>query len=71
MQRTIQNRFLSPLLAGRAPAKPPLALRVLRRYPVLQAIPARLIGIGVLPEHVRVPAADTLQPATARTPAAG
>jgi hypothetical protein len=30
------------------------ALRVLR--PILQAVPARLIGIGVLPEHVRVPA---------------
>ncbi len=67
MQRTIQNRFLSPLLAGQLPTKAPLALRMLRRYPVLQAIPARLIGIGVLPEHVRTPAANTQQPATAPT----
>jgi hypothetical protein len=64
-QRTIQDRFLSPLLAGRAPATPPLALRVLRRYPRLQAVPARLIGIGVLPEHVRTPAAYGLQAPTA------
>jgi 2-polyprenyl-6-methoxyphenol hydroxylase-like FAD-dependent oxidoreductase len=55
-QRTIQDRFLSPLLAGRVPAKGPLVLRALRRYPVLQAVPARLVGIGVLPEHVRTPA---------------
>jgi 2-polyprenyl-6-methoxyphenol hydroxylase-like FAD-dependent oxidoreductase len=55
-QRTIQDRFLSPLLAGRVPSKGPLALRALRRYPVLQAVPARLVGIGVLPEHVRTPA---------------
>ena len=56
-QRTIQDRFLSPLLAGRVPAKGPLVLRGLRRYPVLQGVPARLVGIGVLPEHVRTPAA--------------
>jgi 2-polyprenyl-6-methoxyphenol hydroxylase-like FAD-dependent oxidoreductase len=62
VQRTIQDRFLSPLLAGRVPAKGPLVLRVLRRYPALQAIPARIVGIGVLPEHVRTPAAGDVQP---------
>jgi 2-polyprenyl-6-methoxyphenol hydroxylase-like FAD-dependent oxidoreductase len=51
-QRTIQDRFLTPLLAGRRAATPPLVLRALRRYPVLQAVPARIIGIGLLPEHV-------------------
>jgi 2-polyprenyl-6-methoxyphenol hydroxylase-like FAD-dependent oxidoreductase len=56
LQRTIQDRFLSPLLAGRVPPQGPLALRVLRRYPVLQALPARVVGIGLLPEHVRAPA---------------
>jgi 2-polyprenyl-6-methoxyphenol hydroxylase-like FAD-dependent oxidoreductase len=66
-QRTIQDRFLSPLLAGRTPAKPPLVLRALRRYPALQAIPARLIGLGVLPEHIRSPAADGVEPPATRT----
>jgi 2-polyprenyl-6-methoxyphenol hydroxylase-like FAD-dependent oxidoreductase len=56
-QRAIQDYFLSPLLAGRLPGQPPLVLRALRRYPILQAIPARLIGLGVLPEHVRSPTA--------------
>ena len=61
-QRTIQDRFLSLLLAGRLPAAPPLALRALRRFPVLQAIPARLIGVGLLPEHVRTPASAAAGP---------
>jgi 2-polyprenyl-6-methoxyphenol hydroxylase-like FAD-dependent oxidoreductase len=54
-QRTIQDRFLSPLLAGRVGSGPPGVLRLLRRYPVLQGVPARLIGLGVLPEHVKAP----------------
>ena len=61
-QRTIQDRFLSPLLAGRVPPQGPLALRALRRFPVLQGIPARVVGIGVLPEHVRTPAAGNVRP---------
>jgi 2-polyprenyl-6-methoxyphenol hydroxylase-like FAD-dependent oxidoreductase len=52
-QRIIQDRFVFPLLAGRRSAGPPLALRALRRLPALQAIPARVVGIGLLPEHVR------------------
>jgi 2-polyprenyl-6-methoxyphenol hydroxylase-like FAD-dependent oxidoreductase len=56
-QRIIQDRFVSPLLAGRRSAGPPLALRALRALPALQAIPARVVGIGLLPEHVRTPEA--------------
>ena len=68
-QRAIQERVLSPLLAGRLPATPPLVLRALRRYPILQAIPARLIGVGVLPEHVRTAArSGTQQPAARAAP---
>jgi 2-polyprenyl-6-methoxyphenol hydroxylase-like FAD-dependent oxidoreductase len=70
MQRTIQDRFLSPLLAGRLSAMPPLVLRVLRRYPTLQTIPARLIGLGVLPEHVRIPTAYSTE-APAAHPSSG
>jgi 2-polyprenyl-6-methoxyphenol hydroxylase-like FAD-dependent oxidoreductase len=62
VQRTIQDRFLSPLLAGQVPAKGPLALRALRRLPVLQALPALVVGIGVLPEHVRTPAVEAERP---------
>jgi NADPH-dependent 2,4-dienoyl-CoA reductase/sulfur reductase-like enzyme len=30
----------------------PLAITLLRRFPVLRRIPARLVGIGFRPEHV-------------------
>jgi 2-polyprenyl-6-methoxyphenol hydroxylase-like FAD-dependent oxidoreductase len=34
----------------------PLVVRLLRTFPVLRQLPARLIGIGPRPEHVRSPA---------------
>jgi 2-polyprenyl-6-methoxyphenol hydroxylase-like FAD-dependent oxidoreductase len=33
----------------------PLLIRLLQRFPVLQRIPARAIGLGFRPEHVRTP----------------
>lgn len=54
-QVAIQDEVLSPVLARRdAPAQPPAALRLLRRFPLLRRLPARLVGIGVRPERVRV-----------------
>ena len=50
-QIAIQNRVLSRVLSGSA-LKPPLLARLLRRFPALRGIPARLIGVGVRPEHV-------------------
>jgi hypothetical protein len=32
--------------------KPPLAMRLIDRLPPLRRIPARLIGMGVRPEHI-------------------
>jgi 2-polyprenyl-6-methoxyphenol hydroxylase-like FAD-dependent oxidoreductase len=49
-QRAIHGRIVAPLLAG---ADSPLPLRVLERFPVLQAVPAYLLAVGVRPEHVR------------------
>jgi 2-polyprenyl-6-methoxyphenol hydroxylase-like FAD-dependent oxidoreductase len=51
LQRQIQSRFLSRVLAGTAPVDTPRILRLLQRHPVLQGLPARAIGMGVLPEH--------------------
>ena len=54
-QVAIQNSVLSPLLArSDAPASLPLAVRLLQRLPLLRRIPARLVGIGVRPERVRL-----------------
>ena len=56
VQVVIQNRIISRVLARTDRLEPPLVVRLLARFPVLRRIPARLIGIGVRPEHVRTPA---------------
>jgi hypothetical protein len=49
--------FVSGALSGAGALAPPLALRLLARFPFHQRLPARLIGIGVRPEHVASSAA--------------
>jgi 2-polyprenyl-6-methoxyphenol hydroxylase-like FAD-dependent oxidoreductase len=49
-QRAIHRRIVGPLLDGGAAPAP---VRVLQRFPALQAIPAYLLAIGIRPEHVR------------------
>jgi 2-polyprenyl-6-methoxyphenol hydroxylase-like FAD-dependent oxidoreductase len=56
-QVLVQNRVLSRVLATDRPISPPWPVRMLDRWPALQRIPARAIGVGVRPEHVRAPAA--------------
>lgn len=56
MQVVIQNRVIRTVLSEGGPLIPPVPLRLLARCPFLRRIPARLIGIGVRPEHVRTPA---------------
>lgn len=56
MQVLIQNRVVSRVLSGTGPMKPALPLTLFARIPFLRRLPARLIGLGVRPEHVRTPA---------------
>jgi 2-polyprenyl-6-methoxyphenol hydroxylase-like FAD-dependent oxidoreductase len=53
MQLFMQNRVISRVLGSTEALTPPLAIKLLARFPVLRRIPARLIGMGVRPEHVR------------------
>jgi len=53
LQRAIQNRVIRRVLAGTAQPKPPFAVKLLDWFPALRSIPARVIGIGVRPEHIR------------------
>jgi 2-polyprenyl-6-methoxyphenol hydroxylase-like FAD-dependent oxidoreductase len=62
LQLLVQRRVITRVLGGTRPLAPPLLLRLLARFPVLRRLPARLIGVGVRPEHVQTPAA----PADAR-----
>ena len=51
----LQNRVIRPVLGATGPLRLPWALRLLQRIPRLRRIPARLLGLGVRPEHVRTP----------------
>jgi 2-polyprenyl-6-methoxyphenol hydroxylase-like FAD-dependent oxidoreductase len=55
LQVQVQNRILSRVLASRQMPSPPWLLRLVDRCPLLQRIPARLVGIGFGPEHVHTP----------------
>jgi 2-polyprenyl-6-methoxyphenol hydroxylase-like FAD-dependent oxidoreductase len=54
-QVLIQNRIIGRVLTTQAKSfSAPLLVRLMRRWPFLRRIPARLIGMGVRPEHVKV-----------------
>ena len=53
IQIFIQNRVVVPVLTGTAPPRPPLLVKLLDWFPALRGIPARVIGVGVRPEHIR------------------
>ena len=56
IQVAVQRRIISRVLSGgNKPLPLPLPLRLFGRFPVLRRIPARLVGIGVRPEHARTP----------------
>jgi 2-polyprenyl-6-methoxyphenol hydroxylase-like FAD-dependent oxidoreductase len=54
LQVAVQNRIIAAVLRGTGPLRPPLAVRLLARVAVLRRIPARLVGLGIRPEHVRL-----------------
>ena len=52
------KRFIGPALRHPHPITSlPVALKLLQMFPILRRIPARLVGLGVRPEHVRTPEA--------------
>jgi 2-polyprenyl-6-methoxyphenol hydroxylase-like FAD-dependent oxidoreductase len=69
VQRTLQDGFLSSLLAERedAPLRPPRPLLLLQRVPALQAIPAWFVGRGFRPEHAGPAAGQAEKWSTSRS----
>ena len=62
LQVFVQNRIISPLLGRSRAVAPPLPLRLINSIPYLRRIPARLLGLGIRPEHVRIPASPQEPP---------
>ena len=55
VQLLVQNRVIKQILGEVGPVPPPLAFRLIARFPSLSRIPARIIGLGFRPEHVHTP----------------
>jgi 2-polyprenyl-6-methoxyphenol hydroxylase-like FAD-dependent oxidoreductase len=59
IQLTIQKRIISRVLESQQRPTPPLLFRLFGIFPVLRRIPARLLGVGIRPEHVHTPEASS------------
>jgi 2-polyprenyl-6-methoxyphenol hydroxylase-like FAD-dependent oxidoreductase len=55
LQVAIQNNILKRVLDSDKPIAPPWPVKLLSAVPLLQRIPARIVGMGFRPEHVRTP----------------
>ena len=55
MQIIVQNNVIDPTLREGTQLQAPLPLRLTSRFPLLRRLPARLVGMGVRPEHVHTP----------------
>jgi 2-polyprenyl-6-methoxyphenol hydroxylase-like FAD-dependent oxidoreductase len=53
LQVFIQDSVINRVLQSRRQLSLPLPLRLLRVFPILQRLPARLIGLGLRAEHVK------------------
>jgi 2-polyprenyl-6-methoxyphenol hydroxylase-like FAD-dependent oxidoreductase len=53
LQIFMQNRLVAPTLSGTGPVEPPPPIRLIQRFPALNRILARIVGMGFRPEHVK------------------
>lgn len=54
----LHHRLIAPALRrGPGPRRPPFAVQLLKRFPVLRRIPARVVGLGLRREKIRSPQA--------------
>ena len=55
VQLIAQNKVIKHILGSSKPLKVAWPLKLLRYFPVLRRIPARVVGVGFRPEHVTTP----------------
>jgi 2-polyprenyl-6-methoxyphenol hydroxylase-like FAD-dependent oxidoreductase len=61
MQVFMQDKVIDRALGDGKALEAPLPLRLMSRFALLRRIPARLVGVGVRPEHVHTPDARAEQ----------
>ena len=55
IQLSMQNRIIGPALQSTRDPKPPWLFKWFDAFPILRRIPARLLALGIQPEHVQTP----------------
>ena len=55
MQVIVQNNVIRRVLGSTKPIRPPWPVKLLGRWKFLRRIPARVVGMGFRPEHVKTP----------------
>jgi len=55
LQILLQNNVIRRILASDQPFVVPWPLKLMQHWPILRRIPARVIGMGFRPEHIRTP----------------
>ena len=55
IQLTMQNRIIGPALQSTRDPQPPWLFKWFDAFPFLRCIPARLLALGIQPEHVQTP----------------
>ena len=53
LQVAIQNKVIRRVLSSSRPLSVPWVLKLMQKWPALRRIPARVIGMGFRPEHIR------------------
>jgi 2-polyprenyl-6-methoxyphenol hydroxylase-like FAD-dependent oxidoreductase len=69
IQVLLQDRMISRVVSDAGSFRMPLPFRLLKAMPPLRHLTARLIGIGLRPEHVRTPSVAAGRAATGNGPA--
>jgi 2-polyprenyl-6-methoxyphenol hydroxylase-like FAD-dependent oxidoreductase len=57
LQVAVQNNVIKAVLGSTKPLKVPWIVKLMQWWPALRRIPARVVGVGFRPEHVKTPEA--------------
>jgi 2-polyprenyl-6-methoxyphenol hydroxylase-like FAD-dependent oxidoreductase len=52
LQVFVQKRVITGVLANQSKLEPPFAVKLLQTFPILRRLPARILGVGIRPEHI-------------------
>lgn len=55
IQVAVQNRVINTVLSSHERPKAPWVAKLFNWFPVLRGIPARILGVGIRPEHIHTP----------------